>query len=175
MEIWKSIESYEGIYEISNLGRVKSLERYRKGKKNKDTIVKEKILKNGIRAGYLCVELNKSGDAKKFNIHRLLAIHFIPNPNNLPIVEHLNDIKLDIRLENLIWSTYKSNNNRAISNGNNKGCIGELQGRSVLTEKDIFIIRKIGKSKTQKEIAETYNVSRSNISAILRRKSWSHI
>ena len=109
MEEWKDIEGYEGYYQISNMGRVKSLERtvwngrgYQK--------VPEKILKgmdNG--KGYLRVELCKEGKVKTCRIHRLVAMAFIPNPNNLPEVNHKDKIRTNNKVENLEWCTTKYN------------------------------------------------------------------
>lgn len=160
MEIWKDIIGYEKLYQISNFGRVKSL-RNVKGIKNKILILSK-------RCGYPCIELNNKRVAKKYNIHRLLAIHFIPNPHNLPLVEHLNDVKTDLRLENLIWSTYKDNNKRAFSNGINKG-------RTKLTETQVLEIRSIGKNMTKTKIGLIYGVTRVCISNVLKRKTHTNI
>ena len=175
MEIWKSINNYPN-YEISNLGRIKSLERYVKHSKKGLRIVKEKILKTPIRNGYFYIELyDINGISKKHNIHRLLAVAFIPNPDNLPIVEHLNDIKTDIRLENLVWSTLKSNSNRCVLNNRDNPTTGEKHGLSKLTEKQVLEIRKIGRTMSESKIGLIYGVERKCINNILNRKSWRHI
>lgn len=102
-EIWKSIEGYEGLYEVSNLGKVKSVERY-VPRGNHQIYVKERILKPELdKDGYLLVNLSKNGVQRMQKIHRLVAIAFIPNVNNLPIINHLNEIKFDNRVENLEW------------------------------------------------------------------------
>lgn len=103
-EVWKPIKDYEGLYEISNLGRVKSFNYRGSGK--------EKILKNTeCRWGYLTVSLTKSGKCKVFKVHRLVAEAFIPNPENKPCVDHINTIRTDNRVKNLRWVTYKENSN----------------------------------------------------------------
>ena len=108
-EIWKDIKGYEGYYQISNMGRVKSLERtvwngrgYRK--------MPEKILKpQKNRNGYLQVPLSKEGTEKKYYIHRLVANAFIPNPQGLPEINHLSEDKTDNRAENLEFCTSQYN------------------------------------------------------------------
>ncbi len=96
-EIWKDIEGYEGYYQVSNLGRVKSLERVFErfnGHINIRQKVNEKILKpEKTRWGYLRVHLNKGGISKKYVVHRLVAYAFILNPYNLPQVNHKNRYK----------------------------------------------------------------------------------
>lgn len=104
-EIWKDIEGYEGLYQVSNLGRVKSLgfDRWHKGK----------ILKPSFdsKRNYLFVGLHKNGKTTQRNIHRLVAKAFIPNPRNLPCVNHINETKTDNRAINLEFCTVKYNSN----------------------------------------------------------------
>lgn len=119
-EIWKDIEGYEGIYKISNLGNVKSLERTLWNGHTYYTY-KERLLKKSINHnGYYTVRLSKDGKGVNYLLHRLLAIAFIPNPDNLPIINHKDGNKLNINLDNLEWSTYKDNNEHAIETGLNK-------------------------------------------------------
>ena len=111
-EIWLPIEGYENLYEVSNLGRVRRLESVVNGKAGSKRKVPEKILKPGThRNGYLFVTLSKNGIRRHFLLHRLVATAFIPNPNNLPQVNHLSEDKLNNTVENLEWCTAKENNN----------------------------------------------------------------
>ena len=115
-EIWKDIViekngiiyDYTSLYQVSNLGRVRSLDRINvKGSKIKGKTLKPKRDKKG----YLFVSLSKDGKVKNFTIHRLVATAFIPNPENLPIVNHKSEIKHDNCVDNLEWCTQKYNVN----------------------------------------------------------------
>ena len=114
-EIWKPIKGYEGLYEVSNLGRVKSLERICKGGHNSIRVVKEKILKQcycGRDRDYLNVKLCKNSKSKTIQVHRLVATTFIPNPLNLPQVNHKKEFeKWNNSVDNLEWCTAKYNCN----------------------------------------------------------------
>ena len=116
-EIWKDIPGYEGLYQASNLGRIRSLNHKTLqtniyGTGGKALIeYKGKILKGWIQnTGYLTVSLKN----KKYSVHRLIAITFIPNPNNYPIINHKDGNKLNNKVENLEWCTYKHNLMEAI-------------------------------------------------------------
>lgn len=109
-EQWKPIAiekegilyDYSGLYEVSNKGRIRSLSYKGHGK--------VEIMKPGkTEKGYLQIGLSKDEKVKRFYVHRLVATAFIPNPNNLPEVNHLNEIKTDNRVENLKWTTHKNN------------------------------------------------------------------
>ena len=100
-EVWKDILGYEGHYQVSNLGRVKSIK-----------FVKEKILKlSRDNDGYLKVCLYKNGEMKTYKVHRLVAKVFISNPNNLPQINHKDEDKTNNSLENLEWCDQKYNHN----------------------------------------------------------------
>ena len=103
-EIWKDISGYEGLYQISNLGNVKSLNYSRTGK--------ERILKPGTdKDGYLLVTLYKNRNKRPFKIHRLVAKAFIPNPDNKSDVNHKDENKTNNCVDNLEWMTRMENNN----------------------------------------------------------------
>lgn len=112
-EIWKDIPNYEGIYQISNVGRVKRLERKsRNGHCN--VTYKELIFKNQLnKDGYVELSFRKNLLQKHVLVHRLVAISFIPNPENKKTVNHKNGIKTDNRVENLEWATQKENTQHA--------------------------------------------------------------
>lgn len=108
-EIWKDIHGYEQRYQVSNIGRIKSLKRVCK-RGNNHKPVNECILKPGNNKGYMTVALSKNGNVKYFQVHRLVAEAFIPNPDNLPCVNHKDENSLNNNVDNLEWCTYSYNN-----------------------------------------------------------------
>lgn len=114
-EFWKDIEGYEGYFMISNLGRVKSVERYVPWS-NSTRHVKERIIKQHIGAyGYPSVTLCKEMKSKDIPIHRLLARAFIPNPDKKPQIDHIDTNILNYSLNNLRWVTPKENSNNPLT------------------------------------------------------------
>lgn len=111
MEEWKDIKGYEGLYQISSEGRIKSLERtWTSGRNNNITRHHiEMIIKCGNVKGYYQVALTKNGKTSQKKVHRLVAEAFIPNPDNLPIVNHKDENPSNNNVENLEWCTYKYN------------------------------------------------------------------
>lgn len=103
IEVWKDINGYEGLYMVSNMGNVKSLNYSRTGK--------ERVLNTEVRKdGYLMVTLCKDGKTKGYTVHRLVAKAFISNPNGYPVVNHKDCNPLNNRSDNLEWCTYSYNN-----------------------------------------------------------------
>lgn len=123
-EIWKDIEGYEGLYQVSNMGRVKSLERTRNmnlpGHK-KPAPVPERILKFGESHGYLAVTLAKGGVNRKIRVHKLVALAFIPNPDRKPDINHKDGNKHNNAVENFEWVTAKENQQHALATGLRRG------------------------------------------------------
>lgn len=106
-EIWKPIRDYVGLYEVSNLGNVRSLPKMCGFRKDKGRIIKPFTNNNG----YSLVSLSKDGKMKHFQVHRLVATEFIDNPDDKPQVDHINRNRLDNRVENLRWASASENGN----------------------------------------------------------------
>ena len=131
MEEWRPIKGYEGLYEISNLGRVKSLERIITRSDGVKQTIKSKILK-GTRDkdGYLIVGLSKNYETKQFKVHRLVAETFISNPDNKPEVDHINTNRTDNVATNLRWCTHEGNCNNVLSKKKRSEKIGKDNPKS---------------------------------------------
>lgn len=114
-EEWREIKGYEGLYSVSNLGRVSSLERVITTKRGVNRFVPARVLIPIKKNDYLAVNLSKNGDTKCLVIHRLVAEAFIPNPDNKPCIDHEDTDKFNNRVENLRWATYSENNNNPIT------------------------------------------------------------
>ena len=146
MEQWKDIKGYEGLYQVSNLGRVK-------------TIKTNKIRKlEKVRSGYLRVMLCKNNKSERFLVHRLVAEAFISNPNSLPEVNHKDENKLNNNVENLEWCTAKYNNSygKGALARNQRVIQYDLQGNAIKIWESI------------KEASEELGVSQEGISACCR-------
>lgn len=112
MEIWKAVPGYEGHYEVSSMGRVRSVDRITPHPRNKSMCLprRGRILRWEFdKYGYPVVTLSRESKTKTFKIHRIVALAFIPNPDNLPQVDHKNNLKYDNRPENLRWCTTQQN------------------------------------------------------------------
>lgn len=114
-EIWKDIPEYKGYYQVSNFGRVKGL-KYTFWAKKQFRTLPERILKpNKNKSGYLYVILHKDRKKKTWKVHRLVALTFIPNPNNKPCVDHIDTNTINNNVENLRWCTHKENINNPLT------------------------------------------------------------
>jgi len=163
-EIWKDIKGYEKLYQISNLGKVKSFCRS-----------KERILKIGIRPdGYEQIFLCMHYSRKHYFVHRLVALHFLKNPENKPEINHKNGIKTNNCVDNLEWVTHKENMHHAILNGlENKR--GEAHPNVKLTWENVIEIKTLLQSKVSCDtIANKYNVSIPTVYAIKNKHAWNY-
>lgn len=160
MEIWKTIFRFKD-YKISNLGNVKMTAN--------NASRKERILKPLVtNRGYYRVALYKNKKPSFFSIHRLVAKHFIPNPENKKQVNHKDGDKSNNISTNLEWNTGRENKNHAITN--KLYASGEKNGRAKLSQAQVDEIRN--STLNQYKLAEKYNVSQGTISRIKTRKGW---
>jgi hypothetical protein len=124
-EIWKDIEGYEGLYQVSNSGKVKALFKIVQRTRKQVQTYPEKILKpNTCHKGYCRVSLHNTKKAKTHSVHRLVALAFIPNPEGKPQVNHINGIKSDNSISNLEWVTNAENQKHAYLNPKRKRTTG---------------------------------------------------
>jgi len=178
-EIWKDIPDFEGFYQISNYGRMRSLDRkveHRNGVEYQ--IKKGKILRLSInRDGYVKCTVSKNSNLTSFTMHRLVGLCFIKNTYNKPCINHKNGIKNDNRMENLEWVTQSENIIHSFKNGFHKPQRGSLNGAAKLNEAQVREIRLLYATRNylQREIASKYNISRTSISLIINYKRWSVI
>lgn len=115
-EIWKDIIGYEGLYQISSFGNVKSFDRVVLGKGGKPRNIKGQDIKKRLNKGYLIVGLNRDGINKLKLVSRLVAIHFIENKDDKPEVNHIDEDKQNNKIDNLEWVTPKENSNHGTRN-----------------------------------------------------------
>lgn len=164
IEIWKDVIGYEGFYQVSNLGRVRSLDRYVLNKFVKGKILTPKTDKDG----YLQICLYNNG-RKYYRIHRLVAQTFIPNHSNFPEINHKNEIKTDNRVENLEWCTTQYNS----SYGSRAEKIIETRNKKELkkAEKPVIMLTLEGKPineyKSISEASRKNNISLGNLWSVL--------
>lgn len=180
-EIWKDADEggfFEGYYQVSNWGRWKILPR----KVNtvlgeRMHICKPRITEGSNSHGYRVVQMKKDGIRKMVGLHVLVAKAFIPNPENLPQINHLNAVRSDNRVENLEWSTQKQNVHHTFKLGRNKTTKGEQRANSKLKEADIVEMRNLYKTgkHSYRSLAEKYNVSFSHVDDIVNFKRWKHV
>lgn len=176
-EVWLPVFGYNGLYEVSNNGLVRSIPTSRSGDSRfiRKTIYILKFRKH--HKGYLEVKLTgvETGSAKIYKAHRVVAQAFIPNPSNLPEINHINGVKTDNRVENLEWVTTKENSLHAWETGliTNKG---EGSGMSKLTNLYVIdICNRYNNKEKPKVIARTYNIAPRTVWSIATKRTWRHI
>lgn len=179
-EIWKSLKGiveYGDYYEVSNLGRVRSVDRKVNSISGGRTI-KGKILKQWHdKDGYCRVTLNLNGKKSNYGVHQLVARCFIHNKDNKPTVNHKDGDKENNSVENLEWFTHKEQVNHADDNKLRNMPKGENVYIAKLTENEVREIFSLYKSKkySQRKLAKMYGVSEGAIQGIVYRKTWKHL
>jgi hypothetical protein len=168
-EVWKQISGYEGMYEISDIGRARSVDRIGPDGKN----YKGKPLTPALnRTGYYFVRLRKDGHTKSFKIHRLVAMNFIPNENDKSEVNHIDGNKTNNVVGNLEWVSRSENLKHAFKIGL-KSVEGERNPKSKLTKADVEEIRRrLSEGEFQKYIASDFGITIAAVSDIKTGKRW---
>jgi hypothetical protein len=176
-EFWVDIPNYEGVYQISNLGSMRSYSRvvdygvkkaYRPGK-----VLKLRKSNQGYLYTVFC--LNKIRETIK--PHRIVAKVFLENKENKPCVNYINGIKHDNTVENLEWVTYSENTIHSFKLNLSKSKKGEESHLSKLKNSDVLNIRNMCSNKkiSQLDVAKKYNISQSQVSRIMRNTNWTLI
>lgn len=183
MEQWRAVAGAEGLYEVSNLGRVRSLNRtyefYRKGAGMVKRTDKGQLLNQTVNTLYPKVQIRYHHQKRTSirQVHRIVAETFIDNPKGLPFVNHIDGDKYNANVNNLEWVTHQENVDHAKRTGLNPQ--GEDRSNALLNEELVRWIRKNaivnGGSMTYVEMAEVIGVSRHLCSDVARYKRWKHI
>jgi NUMOD4 motif/HNH endonuclease len=175
-EVWLPVSGYEGNYEVSNLGKVRSLDRILSNKRHQ-TRAKGRVLKHSFDSwGYPHIGLCRDyGKKFTFKIHRLVAIAFTPNPENKPCVNHLDGNKTNNTAANLEWATSKENHDHAVATGLKRNPVGD-NGRARLTPE------LIQQAKTLRALGNTYasigrelGVSENHARMVVIGRRWKHL
>lgn len=179
-ETFRPIEGYEGLYEVSNLARIKSLPKeWTCGRNGSQLKSKGEtfLVINESRKDYDFVSLSDGKKVKCISVHRLVATYFVANPDNKPDVNHKDGNKRNNRHDNLEWCTKPENQIHAYKNGLQVSQKGIEHHRCKITESDMLEIKILKKKgdKSQMEIGDLYGLKQAQISRILSGKRWTRI
>lgn len=180
-EIWKPVPGYEGFYDASNLGSVRSVRRRTRcvSKAGREFLKWQggdnlKLVEHS--AGYYSVVFSAEGERKSFLVHRLVAETFLPNPGNLPWINHKDANKRNNTVENLEWCTAQENYHHAAGLGLFPLLLGSERGTAKLNEEKVHVIKKmILLGFSNKKLAEIFEVSTAPISYIRNNQAWTHV
>jgi len=175
MEKYVQIKGFNGHYEVSNYGNVRSVDRIIPAHKGSRQLnIKGKLLKPSIDGGYKRVAIMLNGKLKTKKVHRLVAEHFCINDNPLNVVNHKDGNKLNNNADNLEWVSHKENVRHAFAMGLSKGLKGSSNPNSKLSEQDVLEIRAMAKLKRnygRDSLAKKYGVSSKHIQDIVNSKT----
>lgn len=177
MEEWRDVSGFEGFYQVSSMGNVRGLRRQVKNGSS-FRIKQEKQMKpNTDKDGYKTVTLSKYSKCKTLKIHRLVAVAFIPNPEEKATVNHKNTIKSDNFISNLEWETRKENGAHASINKLYRPKARFIDNKGIKLKPDEVIkIRELRTCGTSvKEISDRFKVTIGNIYLVLSNKTWKHL
>jgi hypothetical protein len=170
-ETWAQIKGFEGIYEVSTLGRVRSLDRPQRVRGNGISLQKGQILKQWKQGSYMYCDLRKPGIRQKARVHVVVLETFNCSRPDGMVACHNNGDSTDNRLSNLRWGTYKENSKDKILHGTHR--YGELCGKSKLTEAQAIAI--LESAKSNREIAKDFGVCSATVSHIKTGRNWPHL
>lgn len=181
-EEWRDVKGFEGYYQVSNMGQVRSVDRVLTVTNKRGTTFERvqygKVIIPSVskKVGYKAIKMSRDGFYKNYTVHRLVAIAFIPNPNELEQVNHIDGNQLNNCINNLEWCTRSENALHAVRIGL-KTDWGENSHRAKLTEKQaISAIKEYKKGNTSFiKLGKKYGVSEATIRAIVRGKNWKHL
>lgn len=175
-EIWKPIPGLPG-FEVSNLGNARSLARdvNRNGKVFRKITGRVLSKYTNPKHGYVTVAIKFLGGGRPERLHRLVAMAFIPNPQNLPSVDHIDFNKQNNRAENLQWISNEENALKTYRAGRGVFVRGSKHGVSKLKESDVVQIRLMGATHKRSELAKMFMVSANTIGGILTNRIWTHV
>lgn len=182
-EIWKDIEGYEDLYQISNRGRARSLSRYMSIPKNNHSKKHRKFHKGGIletnkpgNRGYAALALYYNAKmSKRIVVHRLVAKAFIPNPKDKPQINHKDGNKLNNHVNNLEWVTCSENHYHAYSMGFRSHLVGNNAPNNKLMEPQVLEIKKLKGKYSGRIIGRMFNISQQHVSRIHSNQAWKHL
>lgn len=176
-EIWKPVPGYEGLYDVSNTGQVRALDRVVRSRWGTD-----KPIKGGLKAfaknsqGYHSVHLYKVGKMGRAYVHRLVASVFLPNPQELPQVNHHDGDKSNNAVTNLEWCTGTSNCTHALRTNLYESAKGQQIASAKLTEAEVREVRELAaRGEMHKDIASVFGIGRKAITKIVNHQRWRHV
>lgn len=179
IEIWKKVVGFEELYEVSSMGRVRSLDRLTPHINDTTRVIHSKVLKQQRNPrGYLMVDLRplNGGKRKNSTVHRLVAIAFIPNPEEKKCVNHIDGNKANNVLSNLEWATTMENNTHALTTGLTPSKKGSLHFNAKLNESIVLeICEMLSNNIPAKIIASNFNIPLPTIYGIKSGDRWKHI
>lgn len=169
-EIWKDIGGYEGHYQVSNHGRIRSLNRITSdGKRIVGRVIR---LRKDSKKRYMLVSLNKDGVRATCLVHRIVAKTFIPNIDNLPCVNHKDETQDNNRVANLEWCTHKYNSNYGTSKDKVRAAAIEQRARAILV---IFPDDKVKWFDSKRDACRKLNLNNGNVGRCLRGINNTHL
>ena len=173
---WRQVVGYEGLYEVSSKGEVRGCPKEVSGNHLKSIRhIPARAKRQCLLAGYPAVTLFRDGKPKLHKVHRLVAEAFIPNEENFPMVNHIDNDKRNNDVSNLEWCTALHNNQHMMKQGRQNFAYGERSSTCKLTEDQVVEILSLSGSMKQCDIAKQYGIGQQQVSRILNGERWKHL